>query len=269
MKHLKSSLKDLRHFFDQAITAREIAEPLVSFDGNHKAQSVSKFMTDHSFDVIGVRKNGTVVGYVRVQDLDQGLIGDYLIPFSEDNVIPGSSPLLEAVQCLKSRSEVFVTLLGQVGGIITCGDLQKTPVRMWLFGLISMIEMQMLRLIREAFPGGGWEHLINENRHSKAQVIFSDRRKRNAETDLLDCLQWCDKDTIVFQDADLTSLFGFSNKKSGKATLKELEELRNDLAHAQDIITGRWPALADLTLEAESLLERLENASIIGSIGQD
>ena len=37
MKHLRSSLKDLRHFFERTMTAREIAEPLVSFDESKDA----------------------------------------------------------------------------------------------------------------------------------------------------------------------------------------------------------------------------------------
>ena len=38
----------------------------------------------------------------------------------------------------------------------------------------------------------------------------------------------------------------------------ELESLRNALAHANDIVKGRWPRMADLAVEAESILERLE-----------
>jgi len=262
MKHLKSSLKDLRYFFDQTITVREITEPLVSFDADHEARNVRDFMAEHSFDVVGVRERGSVVGYVRREELDGGTIRDDLIAFSENDAIPGSSPLLEAVQRLKNRNEVFVTLLGQVGGILTCGDLQKTPVRMWLFGLISMIEMQMLRLIREAFPDSGWKVLMTQNRLNLAKEIFKDRKKRNFDTDLSDCLQWCDKVKIVLNHDELTALFGLPDKASGKKTLKDLEKLRNDLAHAQDIITGRWPELADLTHKAEVLLENLEKASI-------
>ena len=73
----------------------------------------------------------------------------------------------------------------------------------------------------------------------------------------------------MLKDDRLTGLLGFSEETRGKKTLKKLEQLRNDLAHAQDIITGRWPDLADLTTEAENLLERLETASVVDSTVPD
>ncbi|MBI2889897.1 MAG: hypothetical protein HYY13_03830 [Nitrospirae bacterium] len=40
--------------------------------------------------------------------------------------------------------------------------------------------------------------------------------------------------------------------------MEELEDLRNELAHAQDIIAARWSWLVDLAEEVESLLSRAE-----------
>jgi hypothetical protein len=47
-------------------------------------------------------------------------------------------------------------------------------------------------------------------------------------------------------------------KPQGKALLKDLEGLRDVLAHAQDIITGRWPGIVDLASRAEEFLSRCE-----------
>ena len=41
--------------------------------------------------------------------------------------------------------------------------------------------------------------------------------------------------------------------------LRELEVLRNHLAHAQDIVSGQWPKTGDLAEAAAALLVRLEN----------
>lgn len=261
MKHLKSSLADLRHFFDHGITVREIAEPLISFDGDHPSVEVHRFMEDHSFDVVGVRENGIVIGWVRAPDLDSGSIREYQILFQDGDQVSGSSPLLSALTQLKNREALFVTLLGQVGGIITRGDLQKAPVRMWLFGLISLIEMQLLRLIREAHPDGSWQNFLTPNRLSYARNIQKERQNRNTDIHLTDCLQWCDKTTILFKSELLTEKLHIGKSSEGK-TLHALEKLRNDLAHSQDIITGRWPELADLALSAEELLRTFEASSI-------
>jgi hypothetical protein len=76
---------------------------------------------------------------------------------------------------------------------------------------------------------------------------------------LADCLQFCDKRDIVLKADKLYSQLGFESKESGERLLKELEDLRNDLAHAQDIITGRWPKIVDLAEEAEQLLQNCES----------
>jgi hypothetical protein len=54
---------------------------------------------------------------------------------------------------------------------------------------------------------------------------------------------------------------GFNSKSQADKQLQELEHLRNELAHAQDIVTGRWPDLVRLASSAEHLLERCEDAA--------
>jgi hypothetical protein len=61
MKQLKSSLTDLRRLFARAITLRDIAEPLVSFDHGQPANEVRAFMERREYDVVGVREHGLVV----------------------------------------------------------------------------------------------------------------------------------------------------------------------------------------------------------------
>jgi hypothetical protein len=74
--------------------------------------------------------------------------------------------------------------MGHVSGIITKGDLQKAPLRMWLFGLLSLIEMQLLRLIRTTYPDDTWTQLLSYGRLGKAQQFLEDRQRRNEAIDL-------------------------------------------------------------------------------------
>jgi hypothetical protein len=41
--------------------------------------------------------------------------------------------------------------------------------------------------------------------------------------------------------------FGFDSRAAGKRVLRELQSLRNNLAHAQDIVTHDWAQIARLT----------------------
>lgn len=74
MKHLKSSLRDLRQVFDRSVSVRYIAAPFVSFDAQRQVPDVWSFMEAKDFDVVGVRQNGTVVGYVHRADLRESSV---------------------------------------------------------------------------------------------------------------------------------------------------------------------------------------------------
>lgn len=258
MKQLKSSAEDLRNLFTSAITVRHIAESLASFDAGTPVGNVASFMAEKDYDLIGVRRKGLVVGYARKEDLTEGSLGDHLIDFEPAIVIPDTDPILRALEILKNSSAVFVSMLGQVAGIVTRGDLQKAPIRMWLFGLVSLIEMQVLRIIREAYPDDSWQGILSEDRLNKARELVEMRKERNEAIDLADCLQFCDKATIILKSKRLRAHFGIKSRKAGEPLFSNLQALRNDLAHSQDIITGQWPEIITLVCEAETFLCQAE-----------
>ena len=148
--------------------------------------------------------------------------------------------------------------MDRVSGIVTKGDLQKLPVRMWLFELISLIEMQFLRLVRDGWPDESWKKPISPERLVDAQKMLANRQIRNERIDLADCLQFCDKRDIVLENNPLRTELGFKSKKSGEMILKQLENLRNNLDHAQDILEGRWRELSKLVDNAEDILNAAE-----------
>jgi len=259
MKHLKSSLTDLRELFERTVTVSQIAEPLVSFDAGQPGAEVRALMEQRDYDVVGVRTNGLVTGYVTRAELSDASIGAQRRDIDERHQVRESEPLLSAITLLRSQRYVFVRVLGQVGGIITRGDLQKTPVRLWLFGLLSLLEMEMQRALRRRHPADSWTVLLSESRLKSARRIFEERQRRNEAIDLSDCLQLCDK-AAVLKD-ELFVLGGFESKARLSKFLNDIEGLRNALAHANDILNGRWPELADLITDLERVLGRLEIAN--------
>ncbi len=258
MKHLKSSLRGLRELFDRSVSVKYIAEPFISFDAVRLASEVRDFMEDKDFDVVGVRRNGLIVGYVERAQLCEGTLEQHLRCFEEQLLLDESSSILGALQLLAQSPRIFVRVMGKVWAIVTKGDLQKAPVRMWLFGIVSLIEMQFLRLIRAVYPQESWKSMISKERLDKARQLLEDRQRRNEAIDLADCLQFADKRTIILKTAELHSAIGFTSSNTAESILEELEQLRNELAHAQDIITGRWPGLVDLAKKAEQILEACE-----------
>ena len=261
MKQLKSSIEDLREIFEKGIKARHITEPFCSFDDSAIAQDVKIFLDKKDYDIVGVRTNGILNGYAFREDLAEGPLSKYFKEFDPRELLPDTASISEVLKVIIDFKHVFILSFGRVAGIITRGDLQKIPIRMWLFSLISLIEMQMLRIIRERFPKNSWDKLISPGRNKKAKKFFRDNESKNEEIDLADCLQFCDKYTIISKTEDLLEKLQCS-KKDFCTLSEDLKWLRDNLAHAQDIISNDWPSIIDLSRTAEEFLKRCETIKL-------
>jgi len=219
MNHLKSSLQDLRKLFEQSITIKDLAEPLVSFDTDYPSRQCRSFMQKKAFDVIGVRKEGLVAGYARKSDLHDGKLGDHFLQFEQKNLCLETTPLTKIFKVLMPSPRVFVLAFGKVCGIITRADLQKAPVRMWLFGLISLIEMQFSRIVREYYSEDSWKTLISSKQLKQAEEWFERHKTRNLTIDLIECLSLKDKFDIIEQNEKLRKRLKLESKKTGEQHL--------------------------------------------------
>jgi hypothetical protein len=141
---------------------------------------------------------------------------------------------------------VFITLLDSVGGIITSADLQKAPVRMWLFGILTLIELRFAELIEQQCPEDAWKRYLSEARLQKATSLLAERRRRNQALRLFDCLQFSDKGQIIARNEDVRRFTVFPSRRQAEDTVKQLEQLRNNLAHAQDIVAFDWDTIIRL-----------------------
>ena len=64
--------------------------------------------------------------------------------------------------------------------------------------------------------------------------------RRGQKDDLIDCLQFGDKGWILCYDEDFLNALEQSSRTQARKAVKELETLRNNLAHAQEIIPDGW-----------------------------
>ncbi len=259
MKQLKSSSQDLRDLFEHSINVKHIAEKLQSCQDGDDAIEVKRWMDELDFDVLGVEDEGVINGYIERTSLETGQCSKYQRTFHPSELIAESTPLIDLFPILHDALRVFVLDRNRVNAIVTCGDLQKAPVRMLLFGLVTLLEMHLLRLIRIYYPNDSWQEFLNDGRLERAKKLLSERHDRNEAIDLADCLQFCDKRDLILRSSDIRKRVGLESEKSGRLLLESAENLRDKLAHAQDIVTGSsWPEIIDLAKEIEVLLEQCE-----------
>ena len=248
----------LRRLFFDAFSAMDVAEPLVSFDAEADAPTVRRLLLERDFDLVGIRSNGLVCGYARREALTAGLCGDHLVRFcAESDLIPESANLIEVVRSLAINHQCFVTVLGQPAAIITLDDLEKPPMRMFLFGMITIFEMVMTNLLRSRYADGSWQKLLSDSRLAKAGELKKVREQRGQKVDLIDCLQYGDKGWILSYDREIRKIMGFSSRREVREALKETELLRNNLAHTQSIIPSGWQRIVITCSRLEQSTERL------------
>ena len=233
--------------FGELFSARDIAERLLSFDATASCAEVVSVLNQGRRQVASIRVRGTVQGYVNLADLQAASCADCMRHFAADQVVSGASSFVDVIHVLTRHDFCFVMSLGEVVGVIRRDDINKPLMRMWLFGIITMIEMRLVRLLQERFPGDSWQTRLSAGRLEKAITMQAERQRRGQLCELIDCLQLADKGQILLQDAVVLRSFGFDSRAAGKRVLRELQSLRNNLAHAQDIVTHDWAQIARLT----------------------
>ena len=236
----------------------DIAEPLVSFDADADALKVKTFMVKRDFDRVGIRIDGLVRGYVRQAELGAGTCGEYLHPFTPaDDWVTDTASLIDVVKSLSINQQCFVTNLNEVVAIVALEDLEKPPMRMFLFGLITLSEMLLTDLIRRRYPDNSWQERLSEQRLAKAQNLQQERLRRGQKPDLVDCLQYGDKGQILSYDEGVRQAIGWKTRKEARRAIKEMEVLRNNLAHVQAIIPSGWERIVVTCSHLEDNLNNL------------
>jgi hypothetical protein len=223
---------------------RDVAE--ASFDASAPAAEVQAFMNARGFDVVGIRSEGQVVGFVEQTSLQGGDCGQYQRSLEEAKVLNDTASLLAVIMELGNVPFLFVSVLGKVGGIVTLADLQKPPMRMWLFGIVTLVEMRFAELIECYCPADAWQKYLSQGRLQKAQALLEERGRRNQKLQLLDCLQFGDKGQIIARNEEVRKLTIFASRTQVEDATKRLEQLRNNLAHAQEIPTSDWSTITQL-----------------------
>ncbi len=256
-----TSVLELRELFMFGITASSINEPLQSCIYEDDAISILNKMDKLYFNTMGIKKSNDepVIGYINSSELTKGKCGSFTHKFQLSDLISNSTPLIEVLHILREKQHVFVLSGNSVDSIITRADLQKPPVRIMLFGLITLLEMHLTHHIRKFYTDKELRTKLSPDRIEKAEHLMNMRIERNERLGFMDCLQFCDKRELVLASDKIRNVFGFESKSAGSKILEDVESLRDKLAHSQDIVSGTtWGDIIDLSGNIEKLIQSSE-----------
>lgn len=247
------SNRKLRRLFGEMFCARDIAESLPSYTWDMSERDMLHRLDASSMPVIGLRKSGFVYGYVL---LDESNTKPTCLKrrFMDTQLVDIDTPLLSVIAVLVHHQFCFVTSMGQVAGVISRNDIQKPVVRMWLFGLITLTEQHIADQIKQTWPNEEWVKFAGPARLTKAKALKEERERRGQLCELLDCVQLSDKALILLEDPTHLEQFGYSSRREAKTAVKEIESLRNNLAHGQDIVSYDWPQIIRMTSRVNETL---------------
>jgi hypothetical protein len=180
-------------------------------------------------------------------------VTDKVRVIDEKEIISDSSPIRDVVLYLSSTSGLdhyFVKRVNNFIGIVTRADLNKMPVRVWLFGKISLFEDIIKSFLHNSCVD--IKDKISSNRYKKAQRLFSYKQQQNEETTLIHCLQICDLYPILKGYDLFDAFFDIEQKSEYEAYFNDLTNLRNNLAHGSPIKKS-WRKIGELIRFLESM----------------
>ncbi|MHB8513734.1 MAG: hypothetical protein ACYDCC_16425 [Actinomycetota bacterium] len=254
----RQASNELRTLYEQRLTVRHVAIfDLECTSPNEDALVLQKAMIEKDFHIMPVEDHGAIEAYVLRDELTQGPVRDFLRPLGIHDLVAESMPLLDAMALFKDRTWFFVMAGSGVDGIVTLADMRRPPVQMFLFALVSLLESKMARLIRY-FEPDSWNTMISEKRLLMARTLLEERQARGVSLDLVDCLQMCDKRTVAEKSPKIQEALRMQRVQVTDF-LKRVEDLRNELAHAQDFLAHRqWREILLLVDEIEQSLDAFE-----------
>lgn len=255
-------MSDLRKLFETSITADAIQEPLRYCIYGEPALSVKAELVRFDFDIAGIRasKDQPTLEFVRTASLRNGNCEEVAKPIKAVDIISESTPLIDVLSGLKERTYFFVQNGMHISGIITRADLQKPPIRILIFGMISLFEMHLNYLIRRYYPNETWRTVLKQKRISNAETILKRRKERNEVIDLTDCLQFADKRGLIVVSPKIRTHLGFKSEKEASELLESIEEIRDKIGHSQDMVPGTtWEKLITILRKVEVAILRSDD----------
>lgn len=250
---------------DRVLTAGDFATRGVwKAPASARAEQALEVMIREDYDAAPLDEH-PVWRYVDRAQLDgsDGTVADSAVPITAAELVPGSLGVISTIRALSRRRYYFVYGTSEVDGIVTLSDLQRHTVAVAVLAVLLAAE-QGLQLAIQGCGGEDWIRHLSAERQVLAQQVFDERRRRNVEIGLLDCLPLEDILTITRKLSEFRSSLGYGGREFDRWS-DELKAVRNTLAHAGDLLSA-FPdptAAVGFVLEAWDFTDRVWRSRVL------
>jgi hypothetical protein len=157
-------------------------------------------------------------------------------PLELDDLLASRTTLGELIQRLALRRFYFLLMGGELRQIVTVSDLNRLPVRVFLFTLLSHLEGILVDLILEELSDDRWRDMLSERQRAKASELYAEKRAVDIDTRPIDCTTLTNKLEIIAKHPSLRKRFGAETRREFEQYAQPVKELRNRLAHGMEPI---------------------------------
>lgn len=203
------------------------------------------------FDQFPVRDGEATVGVLlRNGDTAGKSVREAMQPLSEGIIVAADLPIADLIPMLRDEHFRLVLRRGKLDGLVTRSDFLKLPVRMYLFGVASHLEMCMREALRARLAWPQWFDCLERVAPKSGKAIRKQLKELEAirlEPDPLELSTFADVIKV------LETLPGLGEHFASSA--ERVRNLRNDVAHGKTYIGEADGAsrLADTVFEADQL----------------
>ena len=181
---------------------------------------------DNSNNFIGVIN---ILNRVDEVSLKQN-VKDHFQPISEKVIIGGNSTIIDFLKNIEKEPFKLVVSKNNVSGFVTFSDIQKIPVRVSIFSLITELEIAITSFVSKKFKNDkNWMKLLSEGRIEKINLKIDQIKNNDNFVSKIIFTELPDKLDIILK----LKLLKISAKQQ-KKYFEEITKLRNKVAHSSD-----------------------------------
>ena len=180
------------------------------------------------------------IGVVNVSDKindysNKQTVQKFFQPISEKLIIGGNSSIIDFIKNIEDEPYKLVISKNKVSGFVTFSDLQKIPVRVSIFSLITELEIAISKFISNKFDDDDdWIKLLSKGRKEKIDLKISQIKQNDNFVSKIIFTELSDKLDIILK-LKLLKLSGKTQKKQ----FEEITKIRNKVAHSSDYADSR------------------------------